>query len=679
MSEKRTWDAAPMWASIKFTKKETKRKSPSSSSGQRSSASRRPSSSSRSRSNTTSSRSKRTLRTAQKPLTTSKAKTSSNHGFTIKPGEKPVKVGSLMGLEQVGQCMFIEYENDIIIVDCGMEFSASETLGADYIVPDVRYLKQNIHKIRGIILSHGHLDHIGGLRDALPELNFPTIYTTPLTLGIVKKMFDNKQDVAKIKAKIIDPDVDILKLWCFTIEFVRVNHNIPETMAQAIYTPKWLIFNSSDFKFDHTPAIDRPADLAKIARVGVEGVKLYIGDSLWCTKQWRAPSEKVIGQTLDRIIKDNTYGRIIVATFASNVGRVIQLIQSAIKYNRVVFLSGRSMINNVEICQQLGYIQVPKWFLRKLNDDVEQMPDERVLILCTGAQWEEFSALARMSRDENQQITLRKDDTVLLSSSTIPGNELQMAGMMDALAMKWVNLITNNDMDVHASGHGYAEDHKLMLTLINPEYFLPYYIEAYFRYEHRKLWLDQGIPDEHILMPNQNGMIIEMYDEGCKISDEKLDLDTVLIDGKGKWHLSGEYVIKARQIMAHDGVVCLVLKVDSTTKELVGNIQIESRGFVYSSEVKKVHTDVVAFAKAKYYEKLKQKKDVKDIMKIIKDDLGDYMMKHVGRQPMVIPMYVYISRDGSMANGQTPAKVESKVEQILDSQWWSDTPPPSKK
>jgi len=464
----------------------------------------------------------------------------------------------------------------MIIVDAGMEFAAGETLGADYIVPDIRYIKQNKKKLRGIILSHGHLDHIGGLRDMLPELDYPTIYTTPLTLGIVKKLFDNKEDVAKIKFKIVDPDSDILRLGAFTIEFIRVNHNIPETMAMAIYTPKGVIFNSSDFKIDHTPAIDKPADLAKIARIGVEGVKLYIGDSLGSSKQGRAPSEKLIGENLDRIIKD-TDSRILVATFASNVGRVIQLIQSAIKYNRVVFLSGRSMINNVEICQQLGYINAPKGSIRKVTNDIENMPDNRVLILCTGAQGEEFSALARMARGEHAQISLKPGDTILRSASTIPGNELQAALMVNQLVVKGINLVTNDDLDIHTSGHGGAEDHKLMLTLVNPEYFLPFYIEAFFRYEHRKLGLAQGIADDHILMPNQNGSIIELYDDGCRIADEKLDLDTVLIDGKGKGHLSGEYVIKARKIMAHDGVVSLIFKIDSQSKELVGNVQIESR------------------------------------------------------------------------------------------------------
>jgi len=578
-------------------------------------------------------------------LTTSKNSSSSKPHFQIKKWEKPVKIGSLLWLEQVGQCIFIEYENDMIIVDAGMEFSANETLGADYIIPDIRYVKKNIKKLRGIVLSHGHLDHIWALRDMLPELWFPTIYTTPLTLGIVQKTFDNKHDVQKIKYKLVNPATDVLKLGCFTIEFVHVNHNIPETMAMSIWTPKGLIFNSSDFKIDHTPAIGEPADLAKIARIGLEWVKLYIWDSLGAGKKWWAPSEKTIGENLEALIKDTKW-RMIVATFASNVGRVIQLIDSAIKYNRVVYLSGRSMINNVEICQKLWYINVPKGTIRKLGANIEQMPDERVLILCTGAQGEEFSALARMSRSEHAQVSLRPGDTILKSASVIPGNELQSQKMVNDLVVLGVNLVTNDDMDIHTSGHGGAEDHKLMLTLVKPEYFLPFYIEAYFRYEHRKLGLDKWIPDENILMPNENGTIIEMYDNGCRIGNEKLNLDTVLIDGKGKWHLSGEYVIKARQIMAHNGVVSLVFKIDSQSKELVGNVQIESRWFVYSSEVRSVHTKVVEFARSKYNQHKKSwRKETKDIMKAIKDELGEFVRKQVGREPMVVPMYVYITKN----------------------------------
>lgn len=581
--------------------------------------------------------------------------------FTIKPGEQPVRVWSLMGLEQVGQCIFIEYNNDIILVDAGMEFSAQETLGADYIIPDVRYLKKNLHKLRGIILSHGHLDHIGALRDILPILDFPTIYTTPLTLGIVKKTFERKEDIVKLKYKIVDPEIDILKLGCFTIEFARVNHNIPETMAMAIHTPKGLIFNSSDFKFDYTPAIDKPADLHKISRIGMEWVKLYIWDSLGSQKPWWAISEKTIWENLDRTIKEAS-GRIIVATFASNVGRVIQLIQSAIKYDRIVFLSGRSMENNVEICQELGYINVPKQMIKsikKSGNDVENLPEKRVMIICTGAQGEEFSALARMARGEHAQVTLQKGDTVLMSASTIPGNELQTAGMMNALVVKWVNLVTNNDMDIHASWHGGAEDHKLMLNLVNPEYFLPYYLDAFMRYEHRKLGLLMGMPDERILMPNENGSIIEMYDNGCKIADEKLNLDTVLIDGKGVGHLSGEYVIKARQIMSHDGMLALVFKLDPQTKILTSNVQIESRWFVYTSEVRSVHTKIVEFAKAKYQEGQKKSMEIRDIMRMIKEDLAGFIMQEVGREPMIVPMYVYMGSD---------SKIEESIEDDLESE-----------
>ena len=592
--------------------------------------------------------------------------------FPIKKWEVPVKIGSLMGLEEVGQCIFIEYKDDIIIVDAGMEFSAQETLGADYIIPDVTYIKKNIHKLRGIVLSHGHLDHVWALRDLLPELGFPMIYTTPLTLGIIKKTFDRKEDISKIRYKIVDPDIDILKLGCFSIEFIHVNHNIPETMAMSIHTPKGVIFNSSDFKIDHTPAIGMPADIAKIARIGLEWVKLYIWDSLWANKKGVTASESTIGSNLIGIV-EKTEGRVIVATFASNVWRVIQLIQSAIRNNRTVYLSGRSMINNVEICQELWYIDVPKNYVRKLGWDISSMPDERVMILCTGAQWEEFSALARMARDEHAQVSLKSGDTVLVSASVIPGNEIQAMKMKDNLVERWVNLITTDFMDIHASGHGGAEDHKLMLNLVNPDFFLPYYMNSYFRYEHKKLGLEMGIPDENIMVPHQNGAIIEMYDAGCRIGNERVNVDTVLIDGKGKWHLSGEYVIKARQIMAQNGVVSLILKIDADTKQLVGNVQIESRWFVYSSEVRKVHTRIVDFVKSKYTKLLKRTKETRLILKQLKVDVSDFIRAEVGREPMIIPMFVYMTEELlSQLDKDKIAEEEDVVGMTIEEQWGNE-------
>ncbi|MFA5747669.1 MAG: ribonuclease J [Candidatus Absconditabacterales bacterium] len=588
----------------------------------------------------------------------------------IKKDETPVRIGSLLGLEQVGECVFIEYKNDIIIVDGGMEFAAAEELGADYIIPDISYLKKNKNKIRGILITHGHLDHVGALRDILPELGYPIVYTTPLTLGIIKKTFDDPKKANNIKYKIVDPDSDFLKLGCFDVEFVRINHNIPESMALSIQTPKGVIFFSGDFKIDHTPAIDAPTDLAKIARIGTEGVKLYIGDSLGSQHPGRAKSEKVIGETLDDLIK-KTKSRMILATFATNVGRVIQIIKSAIKYNKVVFLSGRSMINNVEICQELGYINEPKGMIRKLDNDVNNMPDERVVILCTGAQGEEFSALARMARDEHAQIKLKKGDTILMSSSKIPGKEDAANKMMNNLLARGVDLITNDDMDVHTSGHGHAEEHKLILSLLKPQFFLPYYTEMMLRYVHKKLALNMGMTEDKILMPVKNGSVIEMYDDIVLISETVMKLDTIMIDGKGQGHMSGEYVIKARHIMAQNGIVGLIFKVDTKSKELVGNIQIESRGFVYSSEVKSIHTQIVDFARAKYNENMKKHLDIKENFKNLKEDLGILITKIIGRVPMIMPMFVYINKDPHNGNGDL-TKDEAIIGMTLDEQGSDD-------
>ena len=582
----------------------------------------------------------------------------------IKKWEKPVKIWSLMWLEQVWQCMFIEYENDIIIIDAGMEFCGKENFGADYIIPDISYIKKNIKKLRWIVLTHGHLDHIWSLKDILPELGFPMIYTTPLSLGIIKKTFENPKDAEKLKYKIIDPDTDILKLGCFTLEFVPVNHNIPETLAIAIQTPKWLIFDSADFKIDHTPAIDRPADLAKIARIWAEWVKLYIWDSLWANKKWRSVSEKQIWENLDELIQ-KTKSRMLIATFASNIGRIIQIVHSAIKYNKVVFLSWRSMVNNIEICQQLWYIKVPQWYIRKLSEEIDTFPDERVLVLSTWAQGEEFASLTRMARNEHAFMKFRKWDTILMSATPIPGNEQAVNDMINNLVFKDIRLITNDDIDVHASWHGCAEDHKLMLSLLRPQFFLPYFMPAKERYAHKNLAMDMWIPENHILMPSKNWEIIEMYDNVTVLWKETLKLDTVMVDGKWTWHLSGEYVIKARSIMAEDGVLALIFKVDAKTKELVWNIQIESRWFVYSSEVKDIHTKVVDFARAKYIENAKRRMQVKDNLKLIKEDLWTFIEQIIGRVPMIMPMFVYINKDTKIDVTQD----EAILGMTIDEQW----------
>jgi ribonuclease J len=449
-----------------------------------------------------------------------------------------------------------------------------------------------------------------------------------------------------------------------------VNHNIPETMAVSIQTPKWIIFDSADFKIDHTPSIDRPTDLAKIARIGTEWVRLYIWDSLWSQNPWWSKSEKVIWETIEQQIRDVKW-RMLIATFATNIGRVIQIINSGIKYNKVVFLTGRSMINNIDICQELWYINAPKWMIRKLDNDVNNMPDERVLILSTWAQWEEFAALTRMSRWEHAQIQLKKWDTILMSSSTIPWNELAINKMINDLLAQWVELVTNSEMDVHTSWHGFAEDHKLFLSLTKPQYFLPFFDEMSHRYAHKKLALDLWMSEENILMPLKNWTVIEMYDDVVLFWDKPIKLDTVMIDGKWQWHMSWEYVIKARHIMAQSGIVALIFKVDTKSQELVWNIQIESRWFVYSSEVKTIHTQIVEYARSKYNDNRKKNMDIKDSLKNIKEVLWEYITKIIGRVPMIMPMFVYINRDPQVQNWDLPAE-EAIVGMTLDEQWYDD-------
>ena len=577
----------------------------------------------------------------------------------VKKDELPVKVFWLWWLEEIWINMtVIEYKDDIIVIDAWLEFASFDMHGVDYIIPDISYLIQNKKKLKWILITHGHLDHIGAIKHILSELDYPIVYTTPLALGLIKKSL-NDQDQKKMKYKIIDPDIDIIKLGEFLVEPFRVNHSIPESMWYAIHTPKGNIVHSWDFKIDFVPAIDKPADLGKISRIGQEWVKLYLWESTNARIPWHTPSEKLIGDNLERVIKNHPNQRIIISTFASNIWRLIQIIESAVKHNRVVFLAGRSMVWNVQLCQELGYINVPKDMIRLVSGEIDQMPDERVMILCTWSQWEEFSALVRMSTNTFKNFMIRPWDCILLSSHTIPWNEKAVWSLLNNLIDMWIDLVDEPTLALHTSGHSYQEDMKEMMALLKPEYFCPIHWESLMRHAHKKTALDMRIPEEKILLP-KNGQIVELYDECVLLSDKKLKLDIVTIDGKWQWHLSGEYVTKARGIMSQDGVVALIFKIDTKTKELVGNLQIESRGFVYSSEVKSIHTQIVELARAEFNKNLKKKMDIKDNLRSIKELLDWEIEKIIWRAPMIIPMYVYINREALT----TPIQVNEDEEII---------------
>jgi len=586
----------------------------------------------------------------------------------VKKDEIPVRVFWLWWLEEIWINMtVIEYKDDIIVIDAWLEFASFDMHWVDYVIPDISYLIQKKKNLKWILITHGHLDHIWAIKHILWDLDYPVIYTTPLALWLIKRNL-NDQDQKKMKYKIINPDIDIIKLWEFLVEPFRVNHSISESMWYAIHTPKWNIVHSWDFKIDFIPAIDKPADLWKISRIWQEWVKLYLWESTNARTPWHTPSEKVIGENLEQMIKNHPTQRIIISTFASNISRLIQIIESAVKHNRVIFLAWRSMVWNVQLCQELGYINVPKDMIRLVSWDIEQMPDERVIILCTWSQWEEFSALVRMATNTYKDFQIRPWDCILLSSHTIPWNEKAVGSLLNKLIDMWIDLVDEPTLALHISWHSCQEDMKEMMALLKPEYFCPIHWELLMRHAHKKIALDMRIPEEKILLP-KNGQIVELYDECVLLSEKKIKIDTVTIDGKWQWHLSGEYVTKARGIMAQDWVVSLIFKIDTKTKELVWNIQIESRWFVYSSEVKSVHTKIVELARWEYNKNLKKKMDIKENLKSIKDLLEWEIEKIIWRVPMIIPMYVYINREALTTATQSNDD-EEIIWMTLEEQWW---------
>lgn len=564
-----------------------------------------------------------------------------NHSSS--PGKQGVlRAYILGGLNEVGKnCLALECNDDIIVVDVGMAFPDDEMLGVDFVIPDTTFLERNKKRIRGIVITHGHLDHIGALQHVLPKVGFPPLVMTKLTAGLVRKRLEEYGVSKQTVIHVVDPYKDTFQLGCFSLEFFPVNHSIPDCMGVYGKTPAGTFVHTGDFKFDFTPADGNPAEVGRMAEIGKKGVDVLFCESTNAPKSGFCISEKVIAENLHEVIR-NASGRIILASFSSLVSRIQQIVHFANKYNRKVFISGRSMQNTLEIAAQLGFFKVPKGSIRRLGPAADELPPNQVLILTTGSQGEPRSALTRIGHGTHPQITVQKGDTVVFSSSPIPGNERGVYSSINNLIRLGARVITNNTMDIHVSGHGHSGDIKLMHSLMRPKVIVPIHGEMFMRESHRDIAVDLGYVAEQVPLL-ENGDILEYEQGSVRKSKSKIPAELILIDGLGMGDV-GTKVMEERKIMANGGTIVVVLKVMSQSKRLIGDPDILSRGFIYMRESKEILSEVQQQAKKSYEMALRETSDVKrnDLKKAVQRGISTLVYKRIQREPMIIPVIVEV-------------------------------------
>ncbi len=552
-----------------------------------------------------------------------------------------LRIIPLGGLEEIGRNMTVfEYGQDIIIVDMGLQFPDEDMPGIDYLIPDVSYLKGKEKNIRGIIITHGHYDHIGAIPHLMEKIGNPPIYMTELTRGIVAKRQDDYKEKAPLNIHTVKK-IDRLRLGSFNIEFFHVNHTIPDAVGLAINTPIGTIIHTGDFKFDHSPVSDAPSDIAKIARLGSENVLALMSDSTDSRTPGYSLSESKIAKSLDEIF-ENTDGRLIVATFAALISRIQSVVAAAEKHGRKLAVDGYSMKTNVEIAKALGYLQAKKGTIipiAKVND----YPDNKVAIICTGAQGESNAVLMRIINGEHRFVKVHKNDTFVLSSSVIPGNERTVQSIMDTIYRHDAKVINYKMMDVHAGGHARQEDLKMMINLVRPKYLIPIHGNYFMLKLHGELGVSVGMDPKNILI-GENGRVIEFdYRENGKVTNEKLTLNQVMVDGLGVGDI-GQVVIRDRQVLAKDGMFVIITIVDGKTNKVIGKPQVTSRGFIFVKE----NFDLVNATKKKVEEIIAQKTTPNEpanwdyVKNNIREAVGSFLYMKTERRPMVLPVIIEV-------------------------------------
>jgi ribonuclease J len=550
-----------------------------------------------------------------------------------------VRLVPLGGLGEVGKnMMVVEYGDDIIIVDVGVMFPDEEMFGVDLVIPDTSYLADKKQRIRGILITHGHEDHVGGLPYILPMLDFPPIYATRLTQGLINVKLKEHRLLDKASVQVIAPG-DQVELGRCSAEFFRVNHSIPDSVGIVLHTPVGTVVLTGDYKFDYTPVDGKPADLGTLGKIGNDGVLVMLGDSTRVETPGYTPSERVVNDSLDKIFA-NAPGRILLATFASLISRVQQVIDVSERYERFVALVGRSMQNNVQMAIELGYLNVPKGMLIRA-EDINKFNPEQVTIICTGSQGEPTSALTRIANQDHRLIRIQPGDTVILSATPVPGNEKMVNRTINSLFRQGAEVFYQGIAQVHVSGHAAQEELKLMLSLIRPKYFVPVHGEYRQMVLHAKLAYSLGVPEENIVIA-EDGDIIELSLDGGIAINEHVASGNVFVDGLSVGDV-GQIVLRDRKVLSQDGILMVVLTVDKETGQPLAGPDIVSRGFVYmrDSEALLESARERVFAALSSLDK-HGGSDWSFIKDKIKHTLGEFLYEKTHRRPMILPVVMEV-------------------------------------
>ena len=564
-----------------------------------------------------------------------KKKKSNTNRFDFKKNN--LKIIPLGGLDEIGKNITVfEYENEIILVDCGLEFPEDDMLGIDLVIPDITYLEKNKDKIKGLVITHGHEDHIGAIPYIFKKINIP-IYATRLTVGLIKNKLEEHNLLSSTKLNIVEQGQTI-NFGNIKIEFIRSSHSIPDSVMLAIHTPVGVILHTGDFKVDFTPIDDQIMDLGRIAELGNKGILALMSDSTNSERKGYTMSESTVGDVFERLFQNNRK-RIVVATFASNVHRVQQIVNSAKEHNRKIAVCGRSMINMINTAREIGYIDAPENMFIDI-DMIKNYTDEQLVIITTGSQGETMSALTRMAAGEHKKVVITPNDMVIISATPIPGNEKLVSNVINDLMQIGAEVIYSALEDIHVSGHACQEEQKLIISLAKPKYFIPVHGEYRQLRAHAETAKKMGIPTENIFIL-ENGKTLELNKKDAKITTS-VPSGKILVDGLGIGDV-GNIVLRDRQHLSQDGLIVIVMTMDKSTGEIISGPDVVSRGFVYVRESETLMDDVKRVIKQEV--RTFEEEGIRDwstIKSTLKDDLRDYIFQRTKRNPMILPIIMEV-------------------------------------